>query len=248
MMTRIYLLIKIFDKEEYADSFIKKGELFCKTLGDFKRSDEEDGRGDRFESVMGWHQPDQIKLTITYKDNDAVERNFPIEKLAGPLTIQNNGYDRLNLYCMYAVKTPEFEESYETEEERVVIVEKISRMLKERSTLSDEVLSLGEFAVVVYQVENFIGRVKKAVQERGFACWKGLIGYYDPDTFHGTFKELESIFRKRSIYENQNEYRFAFGSHEPEGTKIIHLGSLEGIAIKVPTREINEKIQLKLVE
>ena len=248
MTTRIYLLIKIFDKEEYADAFIQKGELFCRTLGDFKKSDEEDGRGDRFEAVTDWHQPDQIKLTITFKDKDGVEKTIPIEKLAGPLTVQNNGYDRLNIYCMYAVKAPEFEESYETEEERVAIVEKINGMLKERSTLSDEVLSLGEFAVFVYQVEDFIGKVKKAAQEKNFACWNGLIGYYDPETFHGSFKELESVFRKRNIYEHQNEYRFAFGSHETEGTKVIHLGSLDGIAIKVPTREINEKIQLKLVE
>jgi hypothetical protein len=248
MNMRIYMLIKIFDKEEYADAFIQKGELFCKTLGEFKKIDVEDGRGDRFEAVTDWHQPDQIKLTITYKDNDGIEKSFPIEKLAGPLTIQNNGYDRLNLYCMYAVKAPEFEESYETEEERVAIVEKINSMLKERSTLSDEVLSLGEFAVVVYQVEEFISRVKSAAQEKNFACWNGLIGYYDPDKFHGSFKEHESIFRKRIIYEHQNEYRFAFGSHEAEGTKVMHIGSLDGIAIKVPTREINEKIQLKFVE
>lgn len=31
MTTRIYLLIKVFDKEEYADAFIQKGDLFCRT-------------------------------------------------------------------------------------------------------------------------------------------------------------------------------------------------------------------------
>ncbi len=248
MTTRIYLLIKVFDKEEYADAFIQKGELFCRTLGDFKKINEEDGRGDRFEAVTDWHQPEQIKLTITFKDKDGVEKTFPIEKIAGPVTIQNNGYDRLNLYCMYAVKLPEFEESDETEEERVAIVKKINRMLKDKSTLSDAFLALGEFAVVVFQVEEFIKRVNNAAKERNFACWNDLIGYYDPDTFHGSFKELETVFRKRNLYEHQSEYRFAFGSHEPEGTKVIHLGSLEGIAIKVPTREINGKLELKLVE
>jgi hypothetical protein len=29
MTTRIYMLIKVFNKEEYADAFIQKGELFC---------------------------------------------------------------------------------------------------------------------------------------------------------------------------------------------------------------------------
>lgn len=247
MTSRILLLIKVFDKEEYADAFVQKGELFCRTLGDFKGIDDTE-RGDPYEAVMDWHQPDQIKLTLTFKDKNGAEKIMPIEKLAGPVVIQNKGHDKLNLYCMYSVNAPEYEESYETEEERTAIVQKLNAMLKERSTLSDEVLSLGEFAVIVYQVEDFIGRVKKAAQEKNFACWNGLIGYYDPDTFHGSFNELEAIFRKRNLYKHQNEYRFVFGSHEPEGGKVIHLGSLDDIAIKVPTREINGRVTLKLSE
>jgi hypothetical protein len=248
MKTRIYLLIKVFDKEEYADAFIQKGELFCRTIGDFKRSDEKDGRGDRFEAVSDWHQTDQIELTVTCKDKDGIEKSIPIDKITGPVIVQNNIYDRINLYCMYAVNAPEWEDSYETEEERLAIVEKISLMLKERSTLSDEIRSMGEFAVIVYRVEDFIDRVQRGAQDKNFACWNGLIGYYNPDTFHGSFKKLETVFRKRNTYEHQNEFRFAFGSCEPVGTKVFHLDSLDGIAIKVQTREINEKLQLKLVE
>jgi hypothetical protein len=248
MTSRIYLLIKVFDQEKHADAFIQNGEIFCRTLGDFKRIDDNARRGDAYEAVTDWYQPDQIKLTITFKDNDGVEKTVPIEGLAGPVVMQNNGYDRLNLYCMYAVKIQEFEESYETEEERVAVVKKINAMLKERSTLSEEVLTLGEFAVVIYKVDDFISMVQKAAKEKNFACWNGLIGYYDPDTYHGNFSEIEAVFRKRNLYENQREYRFAFGSHEPEGNKVIHLGPLDGIAIKVPTREINDKIELKIVE
>lgn len=248
MSSRIYMLIKIFDKEEYADAFIQKGEMFCRTLGDFKKIEDDSGRGDPYEGVTDWHQPDQISLTISYKDEDGVEHSLPIEGLAGPVVMGNTGYDRLNLYCMYVVKVPEFEESYETEEERVRIVEKINSMLKERSTLSEEVLSLGEFAVVVYQVEDFIDRVKQVAKSQNFACWNRTIEYYDPDTFHGSFKELEAVFRKRDIYAHQNEYRFAFGSHEPEDAKTVSVGSLNGIAFKVPTKEINDKVQIKLAE
>ena len=248
MSSRIYMLIKVFDKEEYADAFIQKGEMFCRTLGGFKKIEDDDVRGDAYEGVTDWLQPDQITLTISYKDNDGVEHSFPAEGLAGPVVMQNNGYDRLNLYCMYAVKVPEFEESYETEDEKVRVVEKINTMLKERSTLSEEVLSLGEFSVVVYQVEDFIYRVKQAAKSQSLACWNGSIKYYDTDTFHGSFKELEAAFRKRNIYAHQNEYRFAFGSHEPEGVKTIRVGSLDGIAFKVPTKEINDKVQIKLVE
>lgn len=124
MSSRIYMLIKVFDKEEYVDAFIQKGEMFCRTLGDFKKIIDDYVRGDAYEAVTDWHQPDQITLTFSYKDNDGVEHSFPAEGLGGPVVMQNNGYDFLNLYCMYAVKVPEFEESYETEDERVSVVEK----------------------------------------------------------------------------------------------------------------------------
>ncbi len=149
---------------------------------------------------------------------------------------------------MYAVKIPDFEESYETEEERVLAVEKINAMLKVRSTLSDEMMAMGKFAVVVYRVEDFIDKVEIAAHEREYACWKGAVKYFDPDTFHGSFKEIESVFMKRNVYSYQNEYRFVFGSHEPEGAKAIQVGALDSIAIKIPTNEFNEKFEMKLEE
>ena len=248
MISRIYMLIKVFDKEEYADAFIQKGEMFCKTLGDFKKIEDDDVRGDAYEGVTDWHQPDQVTLTLSYKDNDGVEQSLPVEYLAGPVIFQNNGYDPLNLYCMYAVTIPEFKESYETEDERVRAVEKINAMLNERSTLSAELLSLGDFSVIVFKVENFITRVKEAAKSQNLAYWNGVVKYYDPDTFHGSFEGLEAVFRKRNIYAYQNEFRFAFGSHEPEGEKTIRVGSLSGIAFKVLTKEINHTVQIKLAE
>lgn len=37
MGSRIYMLVKVFDKEEYADAFLQHGEMLCRTLGEFKR-------------------------------------------------------------------------------------------------------------------------------------------------------------------------------------------------------------------
>ncbi len=247
MNPRIYLLIKVFDKEEHADAFIQKGEMYCNTLGYFKKHEDE-LRGDAYEGITDWHQPDQITLTISYKDNDGVEQTHLVTGLASPVTMGHNGFDGLNLYCMYAVKVSEFEESYETEYERVLVVENINAMLKERTDLIEKALSLGEFSVVIYQVEEFINRVKQTAKSLSLECLNGTIQYYDPDTFSGSFEELEAVFRKRNIYADQNEYRFAFGSHEPEGVKTINVGSLDGIAVKIRTNEINEKVQIKLVE
>ncbi|WP_306715772.1 hypothetical protein [Burkholderia dolosa] len=248
MGSRIYLLVKIFEREEHADAFVEKGEMFCRTLGDFKKIEGDEARGDAYEGVTDWHQPDKISLVLSYKDKDGLDHSFPLKDLAGPVIMQNSGYDRLNLYCMYAVKIPDFEESYETEEERVRAVAKINAMLKVHSTLSDEMMAMGKFAVVIYRVGDFISKVKLAAREQGYASWNGSVQYFDPDTFHGSFKEIESVFRKRDAYSYQNEYRFVFGSHEPEGAKVIQVGALDGIAIKIPTNEFNEKFEMKLAE
>ena len=131
---KIVLLIKVFDNEEYADAFIQTGEMFCKTIGQFKQIEGDVARGDRFEAPSDWYQPDRISLTISLNTPGGEEKSFPIG-LAGPLVIQCAAHDRLNVFCMYAVTVPDFEESYETEDERLRVVEKINSMLKVHATL-----------------------------------------------------------------------------------------------------------------
>ncbi len=247
MKSRIYVLIKIFKNEEHADAFIQQGVMRCGTLGEFKDIDDGE-RGDKYEGVMHWHQPDQITLKITYKDQDGVEKTFPIKELAGPFIVQDGSYDRLNLYCMYALKIPEFVETFETEEERVVGFEKINAMLAERCVFRDEVLKLGSFAVIVYKVEDFISAVKRAAAEEKLACSNGLVGYFDPDTFNGSFEGVVGAFRKRKTYEHQSEYRFCFQSQDVEGERFLRVGSLEGMALKASTKDLNRMFQIKLTE
>ena len=248
MTKKILLLIKVFDKEEYADAFIQTGEMFCKTIGEFKRIEGDAARGDQFEALSDWHQPDRVSLTLSFKTLDGEEKSFPIEKLAGPVVMQRTAHDRLNAFCMYAVTAPDFEESYETEEERLRVVAKINSMLKVHATLGKEMLSLGEHAVLIIKVADFIDKVSKAAKSEGYSSWRGLVDYFDPETFHGSFGEVESVFKKRNIYSYQKEFRFVFDSNRPEGAKTLHAGPLEGIAFKLKTSEINSKLELKLAE
>lgn len=248
MGARIYLLIKVFDKEEYADEFIKTGKMFCKTIKQFREIEGDVARGDRYEGVSEWHQPGGISLTISYKTSDGKEKSMPITGLAGPLIIQNLVHDSLNAYCMYAITAPEFNESFETEEQRLRAVEKINAMLKAHTVVDDDMLSLGEHAVVIVKVHEFIDKVTEAAKAKGYSSWKGLVKYFDPETFSGGFGEVESVFMKRNIYSYQKEFRFVFDSDTPEGEKFIHAGSLEGIALKLKTSEINTKIEMKLDE
>lgn len=248
MTPKIVLLVKVFDKEEYADAFIQTGEMFCKTIGQFKQIEGDVARGDQFEAPSDWHQSDRISLTLSFETPDGEEKSFPIEGLAGPLVIQSTAHDRLNAFCMYAVTVPDFEESFETEEERLRVVEKINSMLKEHATLGEEMLLLGEHAVLIIKVADFIGKVSNAAKSEGYSSWRGLVDYFDPETFHGSFGEVESVFKKRNIYSYQKEFRFVFDSSKPDGAKTLHAGPLDGIAFKLKTSEINSKLELKLAE
>lgn len=248
MNKRIFLLIKVFDKEEYADAFIQKGEMFCKTLGQFKKIEGDAARGDQFEAPSDWHQPDRISVSFSVKTPEGLEKHFPIEGLAGPLVVQRTALDRLNVFCMYALTVPEFEESYETEEERLHAVSKINALLKEHATLSDEINLFGEYAVVITNVKDFITKVTEAARQGGYSLKRGLVDYFDPENFHGSFEEIESAFKKRQIYSYQKEFRFVFDSQRPPEAQTIHAGSLEGLAVKLKTNEINDRLELKVRE
>ena len=242
MSPMIHVLIKVFDKEEYADAFIKKGEMFCRTLGEFKKIENDDQRGDIHEGVTAWLQPDKTKITISHKYSGGAEHSFPVQGLACPVTMQPHEYDQWNLYCMYAVKFPELNVSHETEEERLRFIEEKTREVEESLSLSKEMLALGEFAVLIYRIDCFIDKVKQAAKVRNLDWYRGRVEYYDPDTFHGIFDRDEAIFRKKNIYEHQKEYRLAFDSHGLHDVKFIHVGSLDGIAVKIPTKEINGRL------
>ena len=248
MSSRIYALIKVFDKEEYADAFIEKGELFYRTLGAFKGIEDDEVRGDQFEAVTDWHQPDQISITISYKDAEGVEHSHLLKDLTDPVIMQNKGYDELNIYCMYAIKVPNFKESYETEEEKKHAEQKVRKLLQECFSVSEKALAFGKFSVVVYRINDFISKVKMAAEKNNVACWHKTVNYYDPDTFSGSFNGLDAAFSKRNCYQSQSEYRFVFESNELSGPKTISIGSLQELAFKVPTEDLDGLFEFQLAK
>jgi hypothetical protein len=247
MVPRIYLLIKIFDKREYADAFINQGEMFCRALGSFKRSEDSDFRGDIHEGITDWHQPDKIKLTISYKDKDGVEQ-VVTPTLAGPVITGHSGFDHLKLFCMYSISIENAEANYETEAERIELVRDINNRLKIQSTLNEKAVALGEFAVVIHNVNEFINKVNAMAQALNARCFKGLIEYYDPKSFSGNFEGIEAVFRKRKTYAHQNEYRFAFDIAEKDDDAKIHIGPLTNLALMLPTNDINSKLVVRFEE
>lgn len=230
MSRTIFFFVKVFDKKEYAEDFIK-GKLFSNRLSFFRKykEDKSANRGDKHEGVVDWHQPDQIRIEI----NGRV-----ITDLAGPVMTRMNWQDHLNVFCIYAAHSVDFEE----------ISEETIEDFKKQISIPEEFENLGEYAVIITNVNKFIERVKAAVSSKNYGLNAGLVEYYDPTSFNGSFSEVESIFRKRDEYKHQKEYRFSFDTGVA-GTDplILNIGDISDITMQCKVSEINAQLEVKLL-
>ncbi|MEN5251327.1 hypothetical protein ACYB9R_01705 [Alcaligenes aquatilis] len=248
MARKFGILIKVFGSEEYADKFIQEGQLYCQTIRDFKNIKDGDARGDPYEAPSEWMQPDQLSITIsgTTADGQPIPPRV-LKDLSGPVIMQSNCFDRLNAYCMYAVKIPEFHETYDSEESKQKVQAKLNALLEAQAKLSDKILSFGEHAVLIPTVPAFIDRVCNFAKNLGHGVVHGLVDYFEEENLSGQFTDLQALFMKRKSYEHQSEFRFIFDSIHPEGPLILNIGPLHDLnAMKVKTKDINGMIQMRL--
>lgn len=244
----LLLLVKVFGQEEHADKFIHEGTMKCQTIKQFKQT-KNDYQGDPFEAVCDWHQPEDVEITITATTPDGVSTSRTLTELAGPVVHQAHIHDGVNAYCMYAICSPDFNETFNNEEERLEAVKKVNSMLKLSSEVTDGMLSFGEHAVIITRVSKFIEKVKETAKANGYDSWSSLVNYFDPATFSGSFGEVDALFQKRESYDYQREFRFAFFREQSDGEMFLNLGSLEEFGpIKLKTSEINKVLEIRLDE
>lgn len=229
MSKTILFFVKIFSSKAHAEDFLS-GILYSNRLAFFRKLEEDvqANRGDRHEAVVGWYQPEQINLVLNDRE---------IKDLAAPVSLQINQHNDLNIFCIYAAHSGPFNEVTDDN-----ILE-----LKEYLKIPSDCLALGEYAVVVTHAKSFIDRVMSSVKEKGFGLKAGLVEYYEPESFSGSFAEDEAIFRKRKEFEHQREYRFSFdtGCSGDDPLK-LQLGSISDIAVLCSTSEVNSLLQVRL--
>ena len=231
MKGTIFFFVKVFEKEDYLNDFLD-GKLFMNTLAYFKNMEEKEvsNRGDKHEAVIGWYQPNKI----TVKVND-----LEIKDLAGPLSIQMDHHENLNVFCLYAAHSGEFD----------CVTEETLPLLKEQLKISEECSKLGGFSVMVTNASKFIARVRDAAEKMGFPGSGGLVEYYDPATFNGEFSDSEAVFRKRKEFSHQSEYRIALkAGNEFPSSIILDIGSIRDIARICTFSEINTGLEVRLPE
>jgi hypothetical protein len=204
--------------------------LFSNRLSYFKRLEENEiaNRGDKHEGVVAWYQHQNVELELNghiFKD------------IAAPISIQMNYLNNLNVFCMFAAHTGKFNE----------VSEQNIGDFKRQVEIPEDCNKLGEIAIVVTIPNKFIERVKAAVINNNFGLSAGLVEYYCPKTFHGSFSETESIFRKHSDFEHQKEYRFAFKTGtEGDSPLFLEIGDISDITIQCKVSDINKFLEVKI--
>ena len=148
---------------------------------------------------------------------------------------------------MYAIVIEDFEESYSTEDDKKLIVEKINRSIADQIRIDSRYQNLGDHAVVICNVERFIETVESYARNNNMKICHGLVEYFDPETFTGSFRGVEAIFRKRRTYKYQNEFRFAFNTnHKTQEPIKINAGPLNEFAFIGSLRNIIEQLKIKI--
>lgn len=251
MANKIYMLIKVFEKEEYADKFLNNGEMYCQLLSSFKKIEDGYIRGDKHEGVIGWHQPENVKITFGIVDELDKKSEFTInpEEVIGPITINDSLVDSQNIYCMYSfVIDDEISFSYDENnlEEKIAAKNKLTDYFNEKIIKIADAASFGDYAVVIYDVKKFIDKVDSYAKKNTRRYNRGLVQYFDPLKFNGFFSAKDAPFRKSNIYSSQSEYRFSFYFESEPTAKNIKIGSLKKIAQKIRITHVPKMVSFKI--
>ena len=234
-MRLIFYFAKVFTEAEYADRFIR-GEMYCRQLSWFKKLEDQDGRGDTDEGAIV-PQLEGLVMTLEAVDPDTGEvvGRHTIQDFAAPPVLTPEWFDHINVFCMFAAHSSEFEhESFEVYLDHV----------KEHLKMPEKYVRLGEHAVVITDATEFLRRVEKAAHRSGYGILWGLVKYYDSQVGTPPMRsDIETIFSKRNKYAYQREFRFAIDTGKTEGRTItLDIGDIGDIALRTNTVGIRWEI------
>ena len=220
------LLVKFFDEENYANDFLN-GILYSNRLSYFKRLEDHEGRGDKYEGGIFLPSDETtIRLTATANgDHNFESITIPPEDLAAAVRIGPNWFDHMNIFCMYSCYSS-----------NVVDVSKDgNRAKKIFIQIQDDTSALGDYIVAISDISAFLLRFQQAVSRKSYESMYGGVKYFNPEAGSPSFKyKEETIFMKRENFKHQKEYRLAFdtGTVGSDAVK-LNIGSIEDIAMRM---------------
>jgi hypothetical protein len=231
----IYLFIKFFKEERYADQFMA-GELYLNTLSYFKEVENEpvdDARFDSTEAVSMWWQPHDVIITLNVPG--VGETEITSKDLAAPVSMSYTYFDFVNVYCLYAVQT----NNSVMVDGKFICSKAEASEIRQQWKIDERCSKFGKFAVIT-PVGPFLDAFRQALKSQGHKFAHGMVEYYDDAVFHGTIPIEKVPFRKQKRFGYQQEFRVCvFPSVKHERPITIRIGDISNICRKAEASQLN---------
>ncbi|MGL1053714.1 hypothetical protein ACSTD8_21495 [Vibrio vulnificus] len=187
----IYTFLKIFDKKEYAEQFLK-GELYMQTLRDFKDWKDENGelRGDPLEGITAYFQPDSVDIILGGKKINPKE-------ISSPIVIHNDSLLGRNAFCLYSLNSDGFK----------TVTNENKLQFKNILSIHKDCYGLGGYCVCVLKPHDFTNKIAQKLDTTNFNYTADLVKYFDERSFNGELDSKYHGLQKRSSYSHQHEFR-----------------------------------------
>ena len=219
-MSVIYCLIKICERESYADDFLS-GCMYMNRLRYFTQIEDHDQRSDKYEGLTSWMQPNQIQLFI---------KDHLITDIIHPLTIRKKQDENCPILCLYTIHSGPY---HSINEDNIIEFKKCIKV-------KDIVRSFGDSAVLITNVTEFLKRFRSTAQKKGIGFEASLVEYFSYDSHNPNFDRPG--FHKLKKYSDQNEYRIKlYLDDDLETPYRIEIGDLSDIAVKMTTNDLLAK-------
>ena len=190
---RLALIVKFYEEEKYADAF-RGGQLYARKLRAF-RNLEDPLRGDR-------HEGGVLQEGGTLSVQGPSGNWWPIPTV-GPLAFFSGSTDALNVFCMTGFISEEV-----SGPEPAMVQDVMAQVRESAATCA----AMGRHAVIVWDFDEFMRRVRRACERRGYRFWARPVEYYSaypPASVFWPEGSIKPVFMKAAGYRLQREYRIA---------------------------------------
>ncbi len=165
---------------------------------------------------------------------EAITSNIKLEKIqlgdfvypvsSGTIISTSNNYNYCNVFCMYLLGTSNNDE--------VLFIDKRNK-------------EFGKFCVYIYDINSFLERIVKKIEELSIVCHYQKITYIEKNKEYSQIDNNQIVFTKFNEFDYQKEFRIIIDTKMVENKPYeLVIGDLNDIATPTSIDNINKILSL----
>lgn len=175
-------------EEKFIDSLQNRGHIYCNTVEYFRKIEDGNKRGDKYDSYDYLIQGNSLKLKL---------KGSTIATSNQARLFLHNTKKKGNIYCFSRVKFKG--------KGKIKVFD-----------MSPEFVKMGKYALLITNPDEFISRIESALKKLNLTYKFSLVSYYDESTYHGglgPFSKRNCFSWQNEVrlwIDNNNEEPFEF--------------------------------------